>query len=218
MKTDSQLQQDVMSELKWEPAVHAAHIGVEVTDGVVTLTGQVDSYGEKWHAERAAQRVTGVRALAVEIEVKLLGLFATHQDADIARTAADILAWSTTLPKDQIKAMVEGGWVTLSGEVDWEYQRQSAARSLRYLHGVRGISNQISIKPVVFASTVKSEIEAVLKRRAADDAQSIKVDIHGEDVTLTGHVYSWSERRLITDSAWHTKGVKNVVDKLTLML
>ncbi len=217
MKTDAQLQQDVMAELKWEPSIEATHIGVEVKDGIVTLAGHVDSYAEKWHAERAAQRVSGVKALTVEIEVKLPGP-SKRTDVDIARTAENVLLWMTNPPKDGIKVKVESGWITLSGEVDWAFQRTAAATALRCLMGVKGVSDQIAIKPKVALSAVKSEIEMALKRRAKSDAHDISVQVHGTEVTLTGRVHSWSERELAKDSAWGTPGVRNVVDQMTLTL
>jgi len=216
MKTDSQLQQDVMAELKWEPAVHAAQIGVEVKNGVVTLAGEVSSYTEKWNAERAAQRVNGVKGLAVEMKVKL-SEFGKRTDADIAESAKNILGWTSSLPLDAVKVMVEGGWLTLSGDVEWQYQRQDAADCVRYLSGVIGVSNQIAIKPPLSAKVVKSDIEAALKRRAAADANTIAVEVKGADVTLTGTVHSWAERDLATRSAWGSAGVRNVVDKMNLV-
>jgi osmotically-inducible protein OsmY len=216
MKTDAQLQHDVMEELKWEPAVHAAQIGVEVKDGVVTLAGEVGSFAEKWNAEEAAQRVHGVMALAVELTVKLSGL-GMRNDTDIARSAENILAWSSSLPADAIRVMVQNGWVTLSGEVEWQYQRQSAAASVRHLAGVTGVSNQIAIQPSASATVVKGDIEAALKRRAAADANTIAVEVMGTDVTLTGTVHSWAERDLATRSAWGSAGVKRVVDKMELV-
>ena len=216
MKTDSQLQQDVMAELKWEPAVHAEQIGVEVKNGIVTLAGEVSSYTEKLNAERAAQRVNGVKALAVEMKVKL-SEFGKRTDADIAESAKNILGWTSSVPADAVKVMVEGGWLTLSGDVEWQYQRQDAADSVRYLSGVTGVSNQIAIKPSLSATVVKSDIEAALKRRAAADAQTIAVEVKGADVTLTGTVHSWAERDLATRSAWGSAGVRNVVDKLNLI-
>ena len=216
MKTDSQLQQDVMAELKWEPAVHAEQIGVEVKNGVVTLAGEVGSYTEKWNAERAAQRVNGVKALAVEMKVKL-SEFGKRTDADIAESAKNILGWTSSLPADAVKVLVEGGWLTLSGDVEWQYQRQDAADSVRYLSGVTGVSNQIAIKPSLSATVVKSDIEAALKRRAAADAKTISVEVKGGDVTLTGSVHSWSERDLATRLAWGSSGVRNVVDKMNLV-
>lgn len=215
MKTDSQLKQDVIAELDWEPSVHAARIGVEVKDGVVTLAGQVSSYGEKWNAESATQRVTGVKALAVELKVKL-GDSGKRTDADIARSAKDTLSWTSYLPTDAVKVMVEDGWLTLTGEVEWQYQRQDAETSVRYLSGVTGVSNEIAIKPSLTAKVVKSDIEAALKRRATEDAKTISVAVKDSVVTLSGTVHSWPERDLATQSAWGTPGVYNVVDKMTL--
>ena len=216
MKTDSQLQQDVMAELKWEPAVHAERIGVEVKNGVVTLAGEVGSYTEKLNAERAAQRVNGVKALAVEMKIKL-SEFGKRTDTDIAESAKNILGWTSSLPVDAVKVMVEGGWLTLTGDVEWQYQRQDAADSVRYLSGVTGVSNQIAIKPSLSAAVVKSDIESALKRRAAADAKTIAVEVKGADVTLTGSVHSWAERDLATRSAWSSAGVRNVVDKMNLV-
>lgn len=215
MKTDSQLQQDIIAELKWEPSVNAAQIGVEVKDGIVTLAGHVGSYAEKWDAERAAQRVSGVKALAIEMDVKLAGS-SKRNDADIAGSAESALQWITYLPKNSVKVMVEDGWITLSGEVDWEYQRQTAAGAVRYLMGVKGVRENIAIKSKVSLSAVKSDIEAALKRRAQADAQKISVEVRGADVTLTGTVHSWSERDLATHSAWGTPGVHNVVNNITV--
>jgi osmotically-inducible protein OsmY len=216
MKTDAQLQLDVMAELKWEPSVHAAQIGVAVKDGVVTLDGEVSSYVEKWNAERAAQRVSGVRALAVEMKVRL-GATGLRSDADIARSAQEILSWHSALPEGAVKVLVEGGWLTLTGQVPWQYQRAEAAHALRYLAGITGLSNQIGIQPAASASVVKSDIEAALKRRATADAQTISVEVTGADVTLRGTVHSWAERDLATRSAWGSAGVRKVDDQLTLV-
>ena len=215
MKTDAQLQQDVIAELKWEPSVNATQIGVEVKDGIVTLAGHVDSFGEKWNAERAAQRVFGVKALAVEIDVTLPGS-SKRNDADVARSVENVLQWTTSLPKDSIKVMVENGEVTLTGEVNWEFQRENAARAVRYLMGVKDVYNNINIKPNISSSAVKSDIEAALKRRAHEDAEKISVEVRGGDVTLKGSVHTWSERELAIDSAWGTHGVRNVVDKMAV--
>ena len=215
MKTDIQLQHDVIAELNWQPAVHAAQIGVEVQGGVVTLSGHVGSYREKWDAERLAQRVTGVKALAVEIQVRLPAL-SQRDDADIARAAQNTLEWLTSDSKDCIQVMVEDGWITLSGKVDWQYQQQAAADSVCRLMGVTGVSNQIVISPKVGLSAVKADIEAALTRRAKTDAQQISVKINGSDVTLTGRVDSWSERDSATLSAWATPGVQSVVDNMTV--
>ena len=216
MKTDAQLQQDVNAELNWEPSVNAAQIGVQVRDSIVTLTGHVDSYGEKWNAERAAQRVCGVKALAVEIEVNLPAL-TQRNDADIARTVENALEWIVYLKKDSVKVMVEQGWVTLSGEVEWEYQRKTATAAMRYLMGVRGVSDQITIKPKATVVAIKASIESALKRRAIIDSQSIQVSVSGGDVTLSGSVQSWPERDMARHSAWGTPGVRHVIDNMTIV-
>ena len=215
MKTDIQLQHDVGEELKWEPQVTASQIGVQVKDGVVTLSGEVSSFAEKWNAERTAQRVSGVNALAVDLKVKLSEL-GTRTDADIARAAENALSWSTSVPDGAIKVMVEKGYVTLSGNVDWQYQRLAAADGVRFLVGVTGVSDQIALKPSLSVSAVKSDIETALKRTAASDAKKIHVEVRGSDVTLTGKVQSWAERETATMSAWATPGVRSVVDKMTL--
>jgi osmotically-inducible protein OsmY len=214
-KSDDQLQQDVIAELKWEPTINATEIGVEVKDGVVTLAGHVDSYAQKWNAERAALRVSGVTALAIEIEVKLPGP-SKRSDADIARSAENVLQWTASLPKESAKVMVENGWVTLSGEVSWGFQRDAAARAIRYLMDVTGVTNNILIKPKISTSVVKSDIEAALKRRASADAKQISVEVNGGNVTLTGTVDSWAERQLATHSAWGAPGVRTVTDNITV--
>ena len=216
MKTDAQLQKDVTAELGWEPSINAAQIGVEVKDGVVTLAGHVSCYAEKWDAERAAQRVAGVKALTVEIDVKLPGT-STRTDIDVARSVENVLQWATDVPRGALKVMVENGWITLTGEVDWDYQRQAAASTIRHLTGVRGVSCNIAVKPKVSSNAVKSDIEAALKRRATTEANKIGVAVHGTSVTLTGTAHSWSERELATHSAWGTPGVQYVVDEITVV-
>jgi osmotically-inducible protein OsmY len=215
MKTDQQLQQAVIDELTWDPSVHASEIGVIVKDGVVTLDGEVSSFAEKWGAERAAQRVTGVQALAVGLDVKLSAL-GKRSDSDIARSAQTALQWCSSCPSDTIQLMVEDGWITLTGSVEWHYQKQAATDALRYLIGVTGVSDQISISPKVLSTVVKADIEAALKRRSTSDAQEIHVDVHGADVTLSGTVHSWAERELARHSAWGTKGVRQVVDNMAM--
>jgi osmotically-inducible protein OsmY len=215
MKTDKQLQQDVMAELNWEPSVNAAHIGVEVSNGVVTLAGHVTNYVEKLNAERAAQRVTGVNALAIEMDVKLAGT-TKRNDTELASSAETALQSATYFSPNGIKVKVESGWITLSGEVEWDYQRRTSVAAVRHLLGVTGVTDLIAIKPKVSATLVKSDIEAALKRRARTDSQKISVDVQGSDVTLTGSVHSWAERDLARDSAWGTPGVRNVVDKMTV--
>jgi osmotically-inducible protein OsmY len=215
MKTDSQLQSDVIAELSWEPSIHSEEIGVEVKGGVVTLAGHVGSYSEKLEAERAALRVIGVKALAVEIDVRLAGISA-RTDSDIARTVENVLQWTTYLSKGSVKIKVEGGWVNLSGEVNWEYQRQAAVDAIRYLMGVKGVTNLIAIKPTVSAPLVKADIEAALQRRAQKDSHGVSVSVNGNDVTLSGSVHSWSDRDLATHTAWGTPGVRSVINNTTV--
>lgn len=215
MKTDLQLQQDVLAELDWEPAINAAAIGVEVKDGIVTLAGHVDSYAEKWDAQRAAQRVGGVRALAVEMDVRLPGA-SRRDDVDIARAVEDALLWSTALPDKPVQVLVESGHVTLTGKVSWPYQRDAAVQAVRYLMGVTGVSNQILITQSVSPVAVKASIEASLKRQAHQDTRLIDVAVLGAEVTLTGIVPSWTERDLARQSAWSTAGVHSVIDHLTV--
>ena len=217
MKTDLQLQQDVIAELQWEPSVHAALIGVEVQRGVVTLTGQVNTFGEKWGAEQAAQRVAGVSALVVDLEVKLSGSN-VRTDEDIALSAQNVIQWTNYLPKDAVKVRVEKGWLTLTGDVDWDYQRKSAVDAVRGLSGVIGVNNQLVIKPRISFSAVKADIEAAMQRRASEDAHAISVMVDGGDITLSGTVRSWSDREMARHSAWGTPGVHNVIDKMTIAI
>ena len=217
MKTDKQVQQDVMAELGWEPSINSAQVGVEVSDGVVTLAGHVDSYAEKFAAERAAQRVLGVKAIAMEMDVKLPGT-SKRTDSDIARSTQNVLEWTAYLPPDRVRVKVENGWITLSGEVEWDFQRRAAVDAVRPLLGVVGVNDQITIKPKVSSTLVKSEIEAALKRRARNDAQNIFVAVQGSAVTLTGMVESWSERDLAKSSAWATPGVHSVVDNMSITI
>lgn len=215
MRTDEQLKRDVTAELTWEPSVDAAHIGVQVNDGVVTLAGRVDNYAEKWNAERAAQRVSGVKTLATKLEVHLSGL-TRRTDGGIADAVENVLEWSSALPVGAVKVVVEDGWVTLSGDVHWQFQKQAAADSVRQLLGVSGVTNQINIKPSAAAKAVQADIEAALERASIANAQAIGVAVHGASVTLSGTVHNWSERESATYSTWGSPGVKTVVDKMTL--
>jgi osmotically-inducible protein OsmY len=215
MKTDSQLQKDVLAELAWEPAIHAAEIGVEVKGGVVTLSGEVRTFAEKWRAERAAQRVSGVTALAVDLQVHLMES-GVRGDADLAESARNILQWTSGVKADSVKVMVETGWITLTGDVDWKFQKQAAVDAVRSISGVTGVSDQIGVVPRVQAAAVKSDIEAAIQRAATADARRIDVAVSGTNVTLSGTIHSWAERDLVTQSAWNSPGVSNVVDNLML--
>jgi osmotically-inducible protein OsmY len=219
--TDSSLQQAVLDELKWQPNVKAADIGVTAKDGVVTLTGHVGSYAEKWAAERAAGSVFGVKAVAEELEVRYPFEKKKEDDADIAQRALQVLSWDTEVPKDKVKVKVEKGLVTLSGNLDWHYQRSAAESDVRKLHGVIGLNNQIVIKPRVQASNVRAsnvrdEIVAALKRRARIEADHITVTTDGSKVTLGGKVDTWYERRLAESTAWSAPGVTQVENRLTV--
>jgi len=216
MKSDAVLQHDVMAELKWEPSVNAAHIGVEVKNGIVTLTGYVDSYSEKWAAEQAALRVYGVKALTVELEVNLPG-FSKRNDLDIAISAENVLRWSTDIPEGVVKIVVENGWITLTGELEWQYQQRTALTALRHIVGVKGISNKMSIKPVLSSSPNKVEVEAALKRTSKNETHNIHVNVQGSDVTLTGTVHSWFDRDLARYCAWNTPGVHKVIDNIEVI-
>lgn len=215
MKTDTQLRDDVLAELNWEPSVQAAHIGVEASEGVVTLQGRVASFGEKWDAERAAQRVAGVQSVAVELEVHLPG-DTRRDDTDIATAVNHALAWQVFAPGHEIKALVEQGFVTLTGAVKWQYQRQAVAAVVRYLAGVKGVSNQIHLDPIASLQVVKEDIELALKRRATEEAQKIGIHVSGTEVTLSGVVPDWQERSIARETAWNSAGVRSVVDNMTL--
>lgn len=212
MKTDTQIQQDVIAELKWEPKVNATHIGVEVKNGVVTLSGHVDSFAEKWHAEQAAKRVEGVRVIAIELDV-ILSDTSKKSDTEIAKAALDALKWNVYKLSDLVSIRVEDGYITLKGEVPWNYERMYAENSIRYLKGVRGVYNYIVVKPAISVNTVKADIEKALKRRAHEEAQNLTVNIHGDEVTLGGKIHDWKERSLAIDAVWAVPGVKNVIDK-----
>ncbi len=194
MKTDSELQQDVMNQLKWEPIIRAAEIGVGVKDGVVTLSGYVDSYNKKWAAERAARRVSGVKGVAEDIKVSLSGSY-KRTDEDIVGSATNALNWNAWIPRDRVKVMAQNGWITLSDDVDWYHQKEEAAKVVRDLIGVLGVNNFITIKPpvpTVKAFEVKNDIQEALRRNARLrlDAEKIQVEISGNKVILSGSVSS----------------------------
>jgi len=215
-KSDSQLKKDVESELEWDPSVNATHVGVLVKDGVVTLTGHLDSYAEKYAAERAAQRVQGVQAVAVELDVRL-GAAAKRSDGEIAAAAESALKWHALVPEDRIKVMVEKGWVTLSGEVDWDYQRNNAVKAVRPLTGVLGVTNSIGIKPQITSEHIAQRIQGALERQADREAKNIEIIVSGHTVTLKGQVHSWAERTAAQGAAWSAPGITSVVNELRVV-
>lgn len=212
--SDAGLKSLVEEELEFEPAVNAAHIGVAVRNGVVTLTGHVASYAEKVAAEQATQRVRGVKAIAEEIEVRY-PYDGKRSDDEIAKRAVSVLDWNINVPST-VKVKVERGWVTLSGAADWQYQREAAEASMRKLDGVVGVTNTIALKDRPKASDVKKKIEDALKRNAALDAASIQVTVASDKVSLTGRVHSWQERRIAEQAAWSAPGVKSVDDSISV--
>jgi osmotically-inducible protein OsmY len=218
MLTDSQLQQNTMAELRWEPSVKAAGIGVAVKDGVVTLTGKLDTYAQKFAAERAVERVAGVRAIADDLTIAVPGAY-ERTDSDVARAAVTALAWDVEVPEG-VTVVVRKGWITLSGKVEWYFQRAAAERTVRYLTGVTGVTNLIEIHPpaVVKAADVKAKIEAALARNVELDAKAISVTTRDATVTLTGTVRSWAERDDATRAAWNAPGVRFVKDELVVKL
>lgn len=214
-KSDIQLQPDVMDELRWDPAVGSAEIGIAAKDGVITLSGNVESFAAKYAAVRAAERVRGVRAVADALKVALPSA-SRRSDTEIAHTVADRLTWDTSIADGDVRARVEEGWVWLEGETEWDYQRRAAEHAMRYLTGVKGVTNLIRLKQGASSLDVRQRIESALKRHAELDAHLISIEAADGKVTLRGKVRSWAEREDAERAAWSAPGVISVDDQLAV--
>jgi len=215
MKTDAEIRRDVEGELQWDPSIDDRRIGVAVSNGVVTLTGDVPNYSQRWTAEDVAKRVSGVRAIANDIQVRIPAS-GTRSDTDIAEAAANALQWHVSLSSAQIKPVVKDGWVNLAGQVSWGYQRTAAENAVRNLMGVKGITNDINVTSDVKATSVKQKIEDAFKRHAILDPKDIEVIVDGSTLTLKGHVHSWQEREDASRAAWGAPGVVAVENRLSI--
>lgn len=215
MKTDADLKREVMAELNWDPAVKSTAVGVAVKDGVVTLTGHLETFAEKYAASRAVRRVAGVKAIALELDVKLAPGH-RRSDTEIAESAEQALKWNTVVPLEAIRLTVDHGWVTLQGSVEWDYQRRNAEKAIRPLMGVVGINNEITLRTQPKVADLSQKIEEALTRQAIRDARRIKIDVDGNTVKLTGTVHSWQESDAAQGVAWSAPGVALVVNELKI--
>ena len=216
MKTDSQLQHDAIAELKWEPLLREAEIGVSAKDGIITLTGTVDGYAKKSEAEDAVKRVAGVKAVVEKIEVKYASNWAKKDDGDIATEIVNAFKWNWEVPSDKVKARVEKGWVTLEGELEWYYQSEAAKEAVKSLLGVTGVINNIKIKSHNGEAVEKAEIESALKRNWSVFDKDIHVAVSGHNATLTGTVDSSYQKDEAGRIAWNAPGVRSVGNDLVV--
>ena len=217
-RTDEQIQREVMDELKWDARVQPNDIGVAVRDGIVTLAGFVDSFVKKWAAEQAALRVRGVKAVANDIEVRL-PISAERTDADVAAQVVRALEWDAMVPVEKIDVSVSKGWVTLRGEVEWQYQKRAAEEAVRRISGVRGVTNLLMVRPRVAPDpeALKRKIQDAFLRSAGLDAERVNVEVDGTKVVLKGMVRSWAEREEAERVAWSAPGVMSVDNRITIL-
>ncbi len=215
MKTDVQIREDVLDELMWEPMLRPSEIGVAVKDGIVTLSGYVNDYSKKLAAEKAVKRVKGVKAVAEDIQVRL-PFEMQKDDEQIAGEVVNALKWNTNIPDEKISVKVDNGWVTLEGELEWQYQRDAALNAVRDLVGINGVINLLKLKPVLSASIVKSNIRKALERNADLEADKITIDASDSTVTINGKVHSWSEKSEAERAIWATPGVAKVINHLEI--
>ncbi len=215
MKTDAQLKTDITHELEWDSSINSTNVGVGVKDAIVTLTGHLDTYAEKYAIERAVQRVQGVKAVAVELDVKLAPDH-KRSDAEIASAIESAFRWHVFIPADRIRVKVEKGWVTMNGEVDWEYQRSTCEKTVRPLTGVTGVTNSITLHAQVPPVDVNNRIRDALTRQAEREARNIEVMVNGSTVTLRGKVHSWAERMAVQGASWSAPGITHVVNELVV--
>lgn len=216
MKTNEQLQRDVIDELKWDPLISASEIGVSAKEGVVTLSGYVDSFSKKYAAEKAAKRVNGVQAVAEDIEVRLTNGLARHDDTAIAATILTAFKWNSLVPESQLKIKVDDSWVTLEGTVDWQFQKDAAYKAVRDISGIRGVSNLINLKPQLEKTDIERTIKQALQRRANVNADNIRVRTEGGKVILSGKASTWYERQEVEKAVWASPGVTEVDDNISI--
>jgi len=216
MTTDTEIQKNVMEELKWDPIMQSAEIGAIVKDGIVTLVGYVDNYSQRLAAENAVKRVKDVRAVAIDIAISLPD-DQRRSDTDLAAAALNALKWSSFVPEDKIRLKVDGGWITMEGEVEWQFQKESAYSAVSDLIGVHGVINRINVRPNITPVIVKDVIKKALERSADIEADSINISTDGGRIVLKGKVRSWAERKVVERAVWATPGVIEVKDELIIV-